>query len=102
MKVNSFDYDKCIWVPHRPLIKMEKQVTTKIRLVFNCSLKKNKELPFLIEGAYPEIDLMGSVLKLSFYFRTNKGVILLSFIKQAFLMFKLKNDIDQNRLCFWE
>ena len=100
IKVNPSDYDKHIWIPHRPVIKMEEQVTTKIRPVFNCSLKTNKELPSLNEAAYPGIDLMGSILKLLFYFRTNKFV-LLSDIKQAFLMIKLKNEIDKNRFCFF-
>lgn len=28
-----------IWIPHRPVINMEEQVTTGIRPVFNCSVK---------------------------------------------------------------
>ncbi|XP_050687354.1 uncharacterized protein LOC126980939 [Eriocheir sinensis] len=100
IKVKPSDYDKYVWIPHRPVIKMEEQVTTKIRPVFNCSLKTNKELPSLNEAAYPGIDLMGSILKLLFYFRTNKTVML-SDIKPAFLMVKLKNEADQNKFCFW-
>ena len=42
---------------------MAEQVTTKIRPVFNCSLKTNKELPSINEAAYTGIDLMGSILK---------------------------------------
>ena len=100
IKVSPSDYDKHVWIPHRPVIRMEEQVTTKIRPVFNCSLKTNKELPSLNEAAYPGIDLMGSLLKLLFYFRTNK-IVMLSDIKQAFLMVKLKNEIDKNRFCFF-
>ena len=65
-----------------------------------CGLKTNKELPSLNEAAYPGIDLMGSILKLLFYFRTNRFVML-SDIKQAFLMIKLKNEFDKHRFCFF-
>ena len=75
--------------------KMDEPVTTKIRPVFNCSLKTNKALSSLNEVAYTGIDLMGSILKLLFYFRTNKTVML-SDIKQTFLMVKLKNEVDKN------
>ena len=75
-------------------------MTTKIRPVFNCSLKTNKELPSLNEAAYTGIDLMGSILKLLFYFRTNEYVML-SDIKQAFLMVKLADEYDKNRFCFF-
>ena len=37
---------------------------------------------------------MGSILKLLFYFRTNK-IVMLSDIKQAFLMVKLKREVDK-------
>ncbi|XP_064104051.1 uncharacterized protein LOC135213882 [Macrobrachium nipponense] len=100
IKVSPSDYHKYIWIPHRPVIKLEEQVTTKIRPVFNCSLKTYRELPSLNEAAYPGIDLMGSILKLLFYFRTNKYVML-SDVKQAFLMIKLKNEVDKNRFCFF-
>ena len=76
VKVNPSDYDNHIWIPHRPIIRTEEQVTSKIRPVFNCSLKSDKALPSLNEAAYPGIDLMGSILKLLFYFRTNKTVML--------------------------
>ena len=66
VKVNPSDYDSHIWIPHRPVIRTEEQVTTKIRPVFNCSLKTDKTLPSLNEAAYPGIDLMGSILKLLF------------------------------------
>ena len=98
--MNPSDYDSHIWIPHRSVIRTEEQVTTEIRPVFNCSLKTVKTLPSLNEAAYPGIDLMGSILKLLFYFRTNKFVTL-SDIKQAFLMVKLKNEVDKNRFCFF-
>ena len=43
---------------------------------------------------------MGSILKLLFYFRTNT-IVILSDIKQAFIMVKLKNEVDKNRFCFF-
>ncbi|XP_076039460.1 uncharacterized protein LOC143024532 [Oratosquilla oratoria] len=90
------------WIPHRPVIKMEEQVSTKIRPVFNCSLKTDKNLPSLNEAAYTGVDLMESLLKLLFCFRTN-DIILLSDIKQAFLSIRLSQEFDKNRFCFlWE
>lgn len=37
--VDLLNYHNYIWVLHRPVIKMTKQVATKIRPVFNCSLR---------------------------------------------------------------
>ena len=100
IEVKPEQYNQKIWIPHRPVIKVEEQVTTKIRPVFNCSLKTNKELPSLNEAAYPGVDMMNNILQLLFYFRTNK-LVMLSDVKQAFLMIKLKKEIDQNRFCFF-
>ena len=100
IQVDPSNYDKFTWIPHRPVIKTEAQVTTKIRPVFNCSLKTSKDLPSINEAAYTGIDLMGSILKLLFYFRTNKYAMLAD-IKQAFLMIKLDREYDQNKFCFF-
>ena len=100
INVNPSDYENHVWIPHRPVIKEGEQVTTKIRPVFNCSLKTRKDLPSLNEAAYPGIDMIGSILKLLMYFRTNKFVML-SDIKQAFLMVNLKTEADKNRFCFF-
>ena len=35
IKIDPSEYKTKIWIPHRPVIKMEEQVTTKIRPVFN-------------------------------------------------------------------
>ena len=86
IKVHSFNYDNYTWISHRPIIRIAEQVTTKIRPVFNCLLKTNKELPSINEAAYTGIDFMGSILKLLFYLRTNKYVML-SDIKQEVLFF---------------
>ena len=93
-------YDSYVWIPHRPVIKEESQVTTKIRPVFNASLKTNKDSYSLNEAAYSGIDLMSSLLKLLLKFRSNKYVML-SDIKSAFLMIKLSDDFDKNKFCFF-
>ena len=94
------NFGNYVWIPHRPVVKTEEQVTTKIRPVFNCSLKTCKEVPSLNEAAYTGIDLMGSILKLLLQFRTN-NLTMLSDIKQAFLMIKLKKEEDMNKFCFF-
>ena len=38
IKVDPAIYGDYIWILHRPVLKTDKQVTTKIRPVFNCSL----------------------------------------------------------------
>ena len=38
-KIQPEEFEKFIWIPHRSVIKNSEQVTTKVRLVFNCSLK---------------------------------------------------------------
>ena len=72
-----------IWNPHRPVFRTEANVTTKIRPVFNCSLKMGKS-PSLNEAAFPGIDLMNNLLSLLLYFRSN-FYVLLSDIAKAFL-----------------
>ena len=95
------EYSKYIWVPHRPVIKQDPQVTTKIRPVFNCSLKTG-HAPSLNDASFPGVDLMGSLFKLLCSFRSNKFAILAD-IKQAFLQIRLKLEEDKNRFCFfWE
>ena len=97
--VRPDDYHKYIWIPHRPVIKSESNTTTKIRPVFNCSLKTNKA-PSLNEAAYAGINLMKDIVKLSIYFRSNKYTML-SDIKQAFLQIRLAKEADKNRFCFF-
>ena len=97
--VQPSDYDKFVWIPHRPVIKVEQQVTTKIRPVFNASLKVNN-LPSLNESAYTGIDLMSSLPKLLLHFRSNPYVML-SDVKQAFLQIKLKLEDDKNKFAFF-
>ena len=88
-----------IWIPHRPVIRNEANVTTKIRPVFNCSLKMGKA-PSLSEAAFPGIDLMNNLLSLLLYFRSNFYVVL-SDIAKAFLQIRLASEEDKNRFCFF-
>ena len=97
--VDPSHYNEYIWIPHRPVIKTLEQVTTKIRPVFNCSLKIG-ENPSLNEAAYPGVDLMNSLFSLLCQFRSNKYV-LLSDVRQAFLQIRLKQNSDKNRFCFF-
>lgn len=99
--VSPADYHRYVWIPHRPIIKLQPQTTTKIRPVLNCSLKVG-DYPSLNEASYPGVDLMGSLFGLLCIFRSNKYVII-GDIKKAFLQIKLKLEEDRNRFCiFWE
>ena len=71
IKVNPSEFSYYDWIPHKPVIKLDTQVTTKIRPVFNCSLK-NKRSCSLNEAAYPGINLLGDMLRLLLLFKTNK------------------------------
>ena len=93
------DYHKYKWIPHRPIFKTDEQCTTKIRPVFNCSLKTGGR-PSLNEASYAGINLMADMLELLMLFRTNKHV-LLGDLRKAFLMIKLKSLKDKNRFCFF-
>ena len=99
IKVEPSDYANHIWIPHRAVVKEAAQVTTKVRPVFNCSLKINS-LPSLNEASYPGIDLMSSLFRILCNFRSN-DYVLLSDVKQAFLNIKLKLEADRNRFCFF-
>ena len=69
--VRPDDFHKSIWIPHCPVVKTDANMTTKIRPVFNCSLKTNKALS-LNEAAYAGVNLMKDIVKLSIFFRSNK------------------------------
>ena len=99
IEVHPKDYKNHIWTPHRPVFKTDEQSTTKMRAVFNCSLKTKKG-PSLNDASYAGINLMKDMLELTMLFRTNHYV-LLSDIRKAFLMIKLKSIKDRNRFCFF-
>ena len=97
IEVDPQKYADYTWIPHRPIIKTEQQVTTKIRPVFNCSIKTS---PSLNEAAYPGVNLMTIMTKLLLYFRSNKFTMI-SDIRKAFLMIKRDHEEDTNRFCFF-
>ena len=99
IEVDPQKYADYTWIPHRPIIKTEQQVITKIRPVFNCSLETHNS-PFLNEAASPGINLMTDMTKLLLYFRSNKFTMI-SDIRKAFLMIKLGHEEDKNRFCFF-
>ena len=97
--VDPKDYDKHIWVPHHPVIKTGENVTTRLRSVFNCSLKDDKGTS-LNQVAYPGINIMANLWQLLCHLRVNK-YILLSDIKSAFLNIRLAKEEDRNRFSFF-
>ncbi|KAL7631639.1 UNVERIFIED_CONTAM: hypothetical protein RMT77_018057 [Armadillidium vulgare] len=99
IQVSYKDFHKYIWIPHRPIIKTQAQVTTKIRPVFNCSLKIG-DSPSLNQASYPGIDLLASLFRLLLQFRTNKFVVMAD-ISKAFLQIRLKLERDRNLFCFF-
>ena len=60
------DFSKYIWLPHRPVYKDEDQSTSKIRPVFNCSLKTRKDKPSLNEASYSGVNIMQNMLLMLF------------------------------------
>ena len=98
--VDPKNFKDYVWIPHRPVFKTEEQATTKIRPVFNCSLKTNKQGCSLNEAAYPGINLMADLLEMILKFRVDRHVLLAD-IKKAFLMIKLQYQEDKNKFCFF-
>ncbi|KAG1656271.1 hypothetical protein GQR58_024052 [Nymphon striatum] len=86
------------WIPHRPVYKVDEFSTTKIRPVLNCSLRRGKN-PSLNMAAFSGIDLMSNLFDLLIKFRTGRCAVL-SDIRKAFLMIRLKNEEDKNRFSF--
>jgi len=84
-----------VFVPHRPVVKMESNVTTKVRLVLNCSFKTG-DAPSLNEAAYPGVDLVNNLFQLLVKIRAN-SMLVLSDIKAAFLMIRLNLVSDRNK-----
>ena len=97
IEVDPQKYADFTCIPHRPIIKTEQQVTTKIRPVFNCSLKTCNS-PSLNEAV--SVNLMTDVTKLLLYFGSNKFTML-SELREAFLMIKLGHEEDINRFYFF-
>ena len=71
-----------------------------MRPVFNCSLKTQRDKPYLNEDTYAGINLMQDMLELQMLFRT-EDFVLLGDLKKAFLQIKLKSEKDMNCFCFF-
>ena len=84
-------------IPHRPIIKADPLVNSKIRPVFDCS-PKVKGLPSLNETAYQGTDWLNNMFSLLNYFKTN-DFVLISDINKAFVNIRLWRDNDKN--CFF-
>ena len=65
INVSPSDFHKFTWVPHRPVVKTAEQITTKIRPVFNCSLRTGN-CPSLNQASYPGVDLLASLSSVFF------------------------------------
>ena len=89
------DFEGHVYIPHRPVFKMEENVTTKTRIVLNCSFK-TKSYPSLNECCYPGINLLQNLFDLLIKIRANDFVVL-SDIKKAYLMVRLKNTSDKDK-----
>ncbi|XP_043219934.1 uncharacterized protein LOC122380652 [Amphibalanus amphitrite] len=104
--IEEVDYNKPstnqrVFIPHHPVVKTDAQTTTKIRPVFNCSLKIG-DRPSLNEACFRGVDLLNDLVTLLMKFRTNKH-ILLADIEKAFLQIYLKYEEDKDKFCFlWE
>ena len=95
IELDSLNVEEHVWVPHRPVIKSENNVTTKLRVVLNCSLKIG-DTPSLNEAAYSGVDLMNDLLQLLIKIRCMKYFVM-SDIKQAFLRINLSETDDRNK-----
>jgi len=94
VELESLRVEDHVFVPHRPVLK-EDSLTTKLRIVLNCSLKIG-EKPSLNEASYPGIDLVNNLFELLIRVRANKYLVQ-SDIRSAFLMIGLNSITDKNR-----
>ena len=96
---NELNSGNRCWIPHRPIVRTDPLVkTTKIRPVFNCSLKTGGS-PSLNEVAFPGVDLLNPLLGLLQHFRTNQYVLLAD-LKKAFLNIFLSSSEDKAKFSF--
>ena len=92
--LKTIDVNSCVWIPHRPVIKQDENVTTKIRIVLNCSFKIGNSLS-INQCAFPGLDLFSDLLGLLLNVRSNRFCVLAD-IRQAFLQIKLSEESDRN------
>ena len=84
-----------VFIPHRPVVKLEDTCTTKLRIVLNCSLKTNGK-PSLNQAAYAGVDLLNNLTSLLIKFRFGK-YFMMGDVRRAFLMILLKNEFDKSK-----
>ena len=100
-KVSLENLNSKIFIPHRPVVKVDQQCTTKVRPVLNCSVK-SKNKPSLNQAAYPGINLLQNLFDILVRVRLNEYLVT-SDIRQAFLQIKLKSEFDRNKFCIlWQ
>ena len=88
-KIDRTKYKSHIWIPHRPVIRIDPLVlTAKIRLVFNCSLER-KGLSSINEAAYTGTNIMTDLFGLLQYFRTNSYVLLADIVKHSSILISI-------------
>ena len=61
--LEKIDVDNHVFIPHRPVIKDKEGVTTKVRVVLNCSLR-NRNGKSLNEAIYPGVNLLNDLVKI--------------------------------------
>ena len=94
-----FDVNDFKFITHRPIVKKDPLVvTTKIRAVFNCSLRIGKAPSVNDCVAFPP-DLLADLLDLFFLFRSN-NYFAVADIEKAFLNIKLEREADRNCFAF--
>ena len=82
--IQNVNLKDCVILPHRPVFKETEQCTTKMRPVFNASLKTKKGAPSLNEASYCGINLMRDMTQLLMLFRTNKYIYILEIYAKLF------------------
>ena len=95
LNLNEIDTSQHVWIPHRPIIKIDSQTTTKIRPVLNCSFRA-KNFPSLNDASYGGVDLLTGLLTNLLRIRSD-SFFLMADIRKAFLQIKLANVEDKNR-----
>ena len=71
--VSPQDFHKFVRMPHRAVFKSDQQMTTKLRPVFNRSLKTENGYS-VKEASYPEVNMINSILELLLLFIIDKYV----------------------------
>ena len=89
------DFNKYIWVAHRPVIKRGSVCTTKIWPVFNYLITVDRQS--LNDCVYPGVNLFTDMWDLLLKFRCHRFVLLKD-IQNAFHVIGLNRERDKNFL----